>query len=129
MNAAIDKAKLSLDRFTEAYSQRASKPAEFFLKKPYPTPEGGDEHVWITVTGTNSHGFAGIVNNDVEHSKKVRLGDTVVVHPREVSDWFFVRDHVVHGAYTIRVLLRHETATERAEAIAHLGGTLAPENE
>jgi len=49
MNAAIEKAKASMVEFMSALRAQRPGTTEFYVKKPYPTPSGGVEHMWIQV--------------------------------------------------------------------------------
>src|SRR6266571_4596437 len=72
MNAAIAKAKATADDFVRAF--HASRPGtkDFFVKKLYPTPSGGQEHVWIEVTEEHAGVLQGIVANEAEETRVVK---------------------------------------------------------
>jgi len=47
MNAAIAKAKATSDDFVKAFHAQKLDMKDFFVKKPYPTPSGEAEHMWM----------------------------------------------------------------------------------
>src|SRR5215831_2661060 len=47
MNAAIEKAKNTVGEFVTAFHAQKPNSKDFFVKKPYPTPKGEHEHMWI----------------------------------------------------------------------------------
>src|SRR6267142_2622359 len=49
MNAAIEKAKATADDFVRAFHAQKPSAKDYFAKKPYRTPSGGIEHMWIAV--------------------------------------------------------------------------------
>ncbi len=129
MNRAIAQARLTMSRFDEAFDQKHTTADLFFLKKPYATPSGGAEHMWITIKDRSSEGYVGTVNNDAETTKLARLGQEVTVKPSEASDWYFVKNGVMHGGYTTRCSMKKMKPTERAELLLRLPYKMAPDNE
>ena len=45
MNAAIEQARAGLPRFWELFT--AGDGSDFMLKVGFPTPDGGNEHIWV----------------------------------------------------------------------------------
>jgi uncharacterized protein YegJ (DUF2314 family) len=112
MNAAIEKARASVDTFIAAL--KAPKPGQtgFNVKKKF---EDGRqvEHIWldqVTYDGTN---FEGIIANDPEMAKNVKVGQKATVAPAEVSDWMYIDHGKLVGGETVRVLLEGLSPAER----------------
>src|SRR5258708_29952409 len=63
MNAAIEKAKGTRNEFIRAYHEHKEGTREFAVKKPYSTPAGEQEHMWIQVTEEKDGVLKGIVAN------------------------------------------------------------------
>ena len=122
MEAAVAKAVATTNDFVTAY--RAKKPGakNFFLKKPYPTPSGSVEHMWIEITAEGDDGvFAGIISNNAEETKKVKLGQKVFVRLDEISDWKYEDGKKLIGGYTIRYFLDKMSPAERKEFLEQSG--------
>lgn len=128
MNQAIGKAQATISRFEMAFYQRQTNEL-FFLKKPYPTPSGSLEHMWITNNAKSAEGYLGVVNNDAEDTNLVKLGQQVTVQASEASDWYYVKDGTMQGGYTIRYLLKRMKLTERADALLKLPYKISPEDQ
>src|SRR5262249_54858881 len=75
MNKAIATARATVGRFVSAYRTKRAGTSHFMVKKPYPVPGGGEEHMWIDVTGLQDEIVAGLIANDAEETKEVHLGD------------------------------------------------------
>jgi uncharacterized protein YegJ (DUF2314 family) len=66
MNAAIEKAKATSGDFINAFHAQSAGTSGFFVKKPYATPDGSVEHMWIEVSGENNGVVEGTIANDAE---------------------------------------------------------------
>src|SRR5579862_1478427 len=87
MNAAIAKAKETSADFVTAFRAQKPRTTGFSLKKPYRTPKGGGEHMWIDIVGEKDGDFIGVVANEAEETHEVKMGQKVVVKLSEISDW------------------------------------------
>ncbi len=112
MNAAIEKARASVDTFIAAL--KAPKPGQvgFNVKKKF---EGGKqvEFIWldqVTYDGTN---FEGIIANDPEMVKNVKFGQKATVAPAEIADWMYIDHGKLVGGETVHVLLEGLSPAER----------------
>jgi uncharacterized protein YegJ (DUF2314 family) len=121
MEAAIAKAVATTNEFMTAF--RAQKPAtkNFCLKKPYPTPAGSSEHMWIEITAEGDGVFKGTVANNAEETTKVKLGQEVFVRLDEISDWKYEDGKKLVGGYTIRYFLNKMSAEERKKVLEQSG--------
>jgi|ERR1041385_123843 uncharacterized protein YegJ (DUF2314 family) len=121
MAAAIDRARATAQDFVTAF--RAQKPgtANFFLKKPYPTPSGSSEHMWIKVTGESDGVFQGIVSNDAEETRQVKIGQKVLVKTNDISDWKYEDGKKLIGGYTIRYFVEKMSKAEREAFLKEAG--------
>jgi uncharacterized protein YegJ (DUF2314 family) len=112
MNSAIEKAKASSDDFVKAFHAQKPGTREFFVKKPYPTPSGEAEHMWIEITEEHNGVLKGVVANEAEETHEVKRGQAVFLKILEISDWKYVDGKKLVGGYTIRFFLR-QNVTER----------------
>ena len=87
MNEAIAKAKATADDFLRAYRAHKAGTKGFFLKKPYRTPSGSQEHMWIEVTDESEGVFQGVIANQAEETREVEMGQKVTLKLSEISDW------------------------------------------
>ncbi len=104
MVRAIANAKLTHMQFVKALGEKSTSDSSFAIKKPYPTPEEGFEHIWISDVSWDGSAFSGTINNEPVDTTEVKFGERVQVKPDELSDWMFVRDGVLVGGYTLRVM-------------------------
>jgi uncharacterized protein YegJ (DUF2314 family) len=114
MNAAIDKARASVNTFTQAL--KAPKPTQsaFSVKMPF-TDGKHTEHMWLTSVTFDGQKFHGTLNNDPEMVSNVKIGAKVSVESSKISDWMFVENGKLVGGYTLRVLRASMSASERAD--------------
>lgn len=110
MNAAIEKARSTADRFARAFKNPCADCDSFTVKKAYANRAGGNEHIWIEVTSIDGDTYTGTVGNDPVDIPGLAYGDEVSGSLGEISDWLYrVRDFMA-GGFTVRVI------AERAKA-------------
>ena len=121
MNDAIEKAKQTLDSFDYAFKNNSRVFTFFGLKKRF-VENGNVEHIWIgNVQGIESGKYVGVIDNLPEKIKNVKLGDTVQIDRKEISDWMYIKNSELHGGYTIRLLRERMTEDERKKFDAESG--------
>jgi uncharacterized protein YegJ (DUF2314 family) len=121
MNAAIAKAKATSADFVRALHERKPGTTEFFVKKPYPTPGGGSEHMWIEVSDEKDGVLTGTIANDAEETREVKNGQKVTLNLSEISDWKYQDGKKLIGGYTIRYFIDKMSPKERAEFLQQAG--------
>lgn len=107
MTAAIEKARQTIETFWNAKSARGEGVAGFALKVGISEP-GSDqvEHFWLIRVRKHSDGkLSGEINNEPNFIKSVKFGQRYVFHPDMISDWMFVRNGMIVGAWTLRVII------------------------
>jgi uncharacterized protein YegJ (DUF2314 family) len=114
MNAAIAKAKATVDTFIAALKSPKPGQKDFSVKMPFVDGEH-TEHMWLAPVSYDGKVFRGIVNNEPQSVKNVRLGQEVEVAPPGISDWMYVENGKIVGGRTIRVLRETLPAGERAD--------------
>ena len=113
MNAAMDKARLTLQYFTRSLLNPAPEQQYFSLKAKI---EDGSkvEHIWLTdVSVDDSGNFFGKIGNEPLNLTNVKLGQKVGIPSANVSDWMIVENGKLIGGYTIRALRNQMTENER----------------
>lgn len=114
MNAAMEKARATLDQFSAALQKPGPKQSDFSLKAKFQEGEK-IEHMWINSPIVSGDSIKGKLGNDPDNLKKVRMGMIVTVTRDRVSDWMYVDDGKLVGGYTLRVLRDKMSAKERRE--------------
>lgn len=121
MNAAIAKAKATSAEFIAAFHAQKPGTKDFFVKKPYPTPKGSQEHMWIEVHEEHDGVLKGVVANEAEDTRAVKMGDEVTVNISEISDWKYQDGKKLIGGYTIRYFIDRMSPKEREEFLKENG--------
>ncbi|WP_447642523.1 MULTISPECIES: YegJ family protein [Chitinophagaceae] len=113
-DAEIDSARMTLANFDQALAGTDPAYSEFTLKVRFKeASSNGIEHMWVSDIKKEKDAYYGILNNEPEFIKKVRLGDTVRIDKSDISDWMFLEGSKLHGGYTIRVLRNKMSPSER----------------
>jgi len=121
MNAAIAKAKATADDFVKAFHAPTSQMTDFSVKKPYPTPNGEQEHMWIAVTEEKDGVVHGIVANEAEATREVTNGQPVTLKLSEISDWKYTDGKKLVGGYTIRYFYDKMSPQEKKDFLKESG--------
>ena len=84
MNAAMEKARSSVNKFVAAL--RSPKPGQsgFAVKMAF-TDSNGTKHMWLSPVSYDGKSFHGTVNNEPEKVKSVKIGQKVSVEPSKIS--------------------------------------------
>lgn len=121
MNAAIAQAKATAGDFVRAFHEQKPGTRDYDVKKPYPTPSGGMEHMWISVEAETNGVIHGVVVNEAEETREVKMGQSVTLNISEISDWKYVDGKKLVGGYTIRYFYDRMSAKEKEEFIKESG--------
>lgn len=121
MNAAIAEAKSTSTNFIRAFHDQKLGTRDYDVKKPYPTPSGGVEHMWITVTGETNGVITGVVANEAEETREVKMGQTVTFYISDISDWKYVAGKKLIGGYTIRYFYDRMSPKQREQFVSEAG--------
>ena len=121
MNAAMAKAKTTSDEFVRAFHAQKPGTKDFFVKKPYPTPNGSQEHMWIEVHEEHNGILKGLVANEAEDTRAVKMGDAVTLNLSEISDWKYQDGKKLVGGYTIRYFIDKMSPKEREDFLKENG--------
>jgi len=76
-------------------------------------PTGG-EHLWVRRIDFKDGSISGLLASSPQRVKSVKPGQTVSFPIERVSDWFYVLNGKIVGAFTIRLLRERMTFEERA---------------
>jgi uncharacterized protein YegJ (DUF2314 family) len=111
MKAAIAKARDTLPQFWQAFNNRTRGETDFSLKVRI-TDNGGVEHFWLSHLEKRDAQLYGVINNDAEIVRNVKLGERLPIPEADISDWLYMREGKMVGNYTLRVLFKSMPAAE-----------------
>ncbi len=115
MNNAIAYAQKTLPEFDKALSSGDTAYSTFTLKMRFPTKDNSGEHMWIANIKKKNGEYFGILNNQPEYTDAVKMGDSITVPLKDISDWMFMEGRKLHGGYTIRVLRNRMSDSEKKQ--------------
>ena len=114
MLAAIAEARARVNEFVVALKEPQPGDRAFAIKT---TISSGTqvEHVWINDVSYDGMAFTGKLGNDPELVDGHSVGESVRALPAEISDWMFVRQGLLVGGVSIRLLRGRMTVSERRQ--------------
>jgi uncharacterized protein YegJ (DUF2314 family) len=121
MNAAIADAKRTAPDFFLAFHTQKPGTKDYFVKKPYPTPSGSKEHMWIAVLKEDKGVITGRIANEAEETRDVKIGQMVTLNVSEISDWKYQDGNKLIGGYTIRYFIERMPPKEREAFLKSAG--------
>ena len=83
MDRAIQKAKDTKEDFIAALQNKPEGAMGFAIKKPFPTPNGGQEHIWLNEVSWDGKVFDAIINDEPVDTKAVKLGSGKKFRPKK----------------------------------------------
>ena len=114
MNAAMDKARATVDDFIAARKSPIVGQSGFSVKAPF--ADGTNiEHFWLSPVSFDGTNFQGTINNEPAKVKTVKMGQKVTVAKDKISDWMYVEHLKLKGGYTLRVMRDAMSPAERAD--------------
>ncbi len=120
MNAAMAKARSSVNKFIAVLKSPKPGQSDFSVKVPFVQADS-TEHMWLTSVSYDGKVFTGTVNNEPQMVNNVKLGDRTTIAPSKISDWMYVENGKLVGGETLRVLRNRLPANERAEFDKQVG--------
>lgn len=111
MTAAIAAARETLPHFWQVYEKPTRGETNFALKVKI-TDKQGTEHFWATDIERRDGKITGMINNDPNIVKSVRLGDRMEIPEADISDWLYMRDDKMIGNHTVKPLFKQMPADE-----------------
>lgn len=116
MDAAISKARESLNSFDSALLSKSRVYNSFSLKVRFTYNDNNNgEHIWFSNIAKVNNEYIGIVNNEPEYVSNLKLGDTLQINKADISDWMYFDKDILRGGFTIKLLRKRMTPSERAE--------------
>lgn len=114
MNAAIERAVKSYPSFENEWKKQDSANSDFSVKVKF-AYDGGHEHMWVNGLYYKGDALYGVLDSDPVNVHTVKAGDSIEIKKDAVSDWMYVRNGVLVGGYTIRVLYNKMSEDEKKQ--------------
>jgi uncharacterized protein YegJ (DUF2314 family) len=124
MNAIIDRARKTVDRFLAALDHPKANQEGFVVKYPFKTDPGSKneiEHIWLNDFEKQGDGYTGVVNNEPFYIKAMKLGDRVPIDMKQVSDWAYVENGWLVGGESIVYFYDRMSDEEKKDFDANAG--------
>lgn len=121
MNKAIKTAIATLPQFKTALQSKNQNLKYFALKVRFDLANGGGEHIWVNSLSLKNDKFYGVVNNEPEFTKEVKMGDKIEIDPKRITDWMYADLDKLKGGYTIRALRNKLKGEERVQFDKEIG--------
>jgi uncharacterized protein YegJ (DUF2314 family) len=118
MDRAVENAQRTLGFFIAALKAQKNGDTVFEIKKGF-VDRDKVEHLWIKRVTYDGKTFHGQIDNRPNEVNNVHLGQRVTVAPEAVTDWMFLKDGKLVGAYTTRVLYARLSPEDKAEFDKH----------
>ena len=113
MNAAMVRARTTLDEFEERLARPSGKQTMAIIKARFSEGEF-TEFMWVDQLTVTDDGYRGVLGNEPVNLIGIHQGQTVDVPREDVADWVVVDDGRLVGGYTHRVLRSRLPEDERA---------------
>ncbi len=114
MNEAILTARNTLHQLDTVLASGNYDEESASLKVKFDAP-GGGEHMWVGFVMKKDGVYSGIVANEAELTKEVKMGDSIAIDPANITDWKYSDNGVLRGGYTIRLIRKRMTKEERTQ--------------
>lgn len=109
MDVAMKNARMTLPIFSKALSNKSCEnhAVKVAIK------DGEDvEHFWLVDIEPSDGGYTGTLNNEPGLVSNVAIGDQIDAIGEDISDWMYFKEGMMHGNYTLRVLLPNMSEEE-----------------
>ena len=114
MNEAMETARKTFSKFDSAFESGRYDKTKFSIKVKFPD-EVGNEYIWLTEISKQDGHYSGLMTDTPRITKQVKIGDKVTIVDKDIKDWLYGNDSVLHGGYTLRLIRSRMTSKERAE--------------
>jgi len=105
MNAAIEKARTTLDDFLKVFKDQPAGTSDFRLKVKI-TDSNGSEHFWVMPFKQVGKGFEGVIDNEPDIVESVEAGETYKFSRADITDWGYVKNGKQVGSFTVCAMFK-----------------------
>ncbi|MCF6313482.1 MAG: DUF2314 domain-containing protein [Verrucomicrobiales bacterium] len=102
MKQAVERARATLPAITEKFL--AGELENFIVKMPI-SDGNATEHFWLVDLKYHDGKFSGAIEGEPQTVQGVEEGQCYEVAFEEVTDWMHIKDGLIYGNYSLRVLL------------------------
>lgn len=121
--SAIQTARQTVGEFTTALDTQTPGRSDFTVKFPF--EQNGDvEHMWIVNLKHTGGKLKGTVDNEPTQITNIKLGQIVEIDAKGVSDWMYLENGKIVGAFTIKAIYKNYPEADRRQLEDSLGGTI-----
>jgi uncharacterized protein YegJ (DUF2314 family) len=115
IQAAIDKARVTLPEFLRALQNPAPNQRQFMVRKIFPAKDSKQQILWITDLTYDGKLLRGRVDdNTSQPGSGIPNDGRVSFPPAEIADWMYNEDGKAVGGFMLRVLKSRMTPEEWA---------------
>ncbi len=123
VEAAIQTARQRVKEFIAALDAPTPGQTDFTVKFPF-EENGNTEHMWIVEPKYENGQFKGILDNHPNQLPSYTYGQTVEVDASRISDWKYIQNGKIVGAFTIKAIYKNYPEADRRRLEESLGGTI-----
>lgn len=114
MNKAMEVARRKFTKFDSAFESGRFDRDKFSIKVKFPHPRG-NEYIWLTEISKQGSNYWGVITDTPRMTTQVKMGDRVKINERDIADWLYGKDSILHGGFTLRLIHSRMTKEENAE--------------
>ncbi|MCX5662827.1 MAG: DUF2314 domain-containing protein [Planctomycetota bacterium] len=114
MVAAVAKARRTLPEFWAIFAKPQRGETDFELKVKI-ADENGTEYFWVTQIERAGGKIFGVIDDEPDTVKCVKLGQRVEVREADIADWQYKIDGKIYGNVTLRAMFHLMTPEEVAK--------------
>lgn len=114
INAAMVQARNSFPKFIDQWQAR-NELFEGFVKVLLEEEPNIGEYMWIKPIKLEDDKYIGILENQPQDMKTLKIGDEVTFTTDQIADWYYVENDKAIGGITVRLLRQRMTKKERDE--------------
>jgi uncharacterized protein YegJ (DUF2314 family) len=127
MEEAQKKAKENFWDFEKAFKSQDSSITFFSIKYPFKQDiNSGNEHIWLSLISFENGNYYGIVDNTPEFTKQIIEGQKISINIEKISDWQYLKNDTIYGAYTTKVIRDQLSKKELENFKQSLNGLILP---
>lgn len=115
MNTAQMEARKFYPDFLNALQNGCGGCDNFSVKMRFSYGDGNGEHIWIENLYVINGKVFGKIANVPENIQGLNYGDTVEIVGKNISDWKYVQNGKLVGAYTLKVMYKKMSDDEKKQ--------------
>lgn len=113
--------QIHLNQFEKALKSNDNSLSNFTLKVRFSMNGQNVEHMWMNQIVIENGRYFGVLNNEPEYKQAVKMGDSLEINKKDISDWMYLKGNKLYGGYTIKVLRNKMNDQEKKQFDAEQG--------